>query len=230
MGVSAALAFVLGGVPIAQHPSTSAQSRRGWMWVAWAAMAVAVLTKGLIGIVRPSLAMIVYTLVARDFGVWRRLHLVSGLLILLAIATPWFVLASKRNPEFLNFFFIHEHFQRYLSTVHPRQGGWWHLMPIALVGFLPWLPLSQAMVSAARTEHRGVGFQPMLLLVVWAASIFVFLSASSSKLPGVLLACALLAMPIVARLGNPTIPNALFRAFHGARTRAKPRAASYAPI
>ncbi|MDQ6638510.1 MAG: glycosyltransferase family 39 protein, partial [Pseudomonadota bacterium] len=187
MGVSGALAFVLAGVLIAQHPSASLPERRRWMWVAWAAMGVAVLTKGLIGIVLPGLVLVVYTVSARDFGLWRRLHVASGLLVLLAITEPWFVLVAQRNPEFLNFFFVHEHLQRFLSTVHHREGAWWYFIPIGLAGFLPWLPLSSVLPSVVRGERRGSGFRPVLLLVVWAASIFVFFSFSSSKLPGYIL-------------------------------------------
>src|SRR5450755_380278 len=62
MGVSAALACVLAGFLMAHHPSASPAATRNWMWFAWAAMAVAVLTKGLIGIVLPAIVLVVYTL------------------------------------------------------------------------------------------------------------------------------------------------------------------------
>ena len=45
------------------------------MLVAWAAMALAMLSKGLIGLVLPGGALVVYTLLQRDFALWRRLHL-----------------------------------------------------------------------------------------------------------------------------------------------------------
>ncbi len=184
MGLSGALTCVLAAVLIAQHPATSSDERRRWMWLAWAAMAVAVLTKGLIGVVLPGMVLIVYSAVARDFAVWRRIHIVSGALIMFALATPWFVLISLRNPEFARFFFIHEHFQRYLTTVHHRDAPWWYFLPQLLVGFLPWIGLSRGMVAAVRDDTRGGGFRPMILLAAWALTIFLFFSFSSSKLPG----------------------------------------------
>ncbi len=187
MGVSGALACVLAAVLIAQHPDATPAARRGWMLFAWAAMAVAVLTKGLIGIALPGLVLVIYTLMTRDFALWRRLHIVSGALLLLAIAAPWFVLVSVRNPEFARFFFIHEHLQRYLSTVHHRSGPWWYFLPQLIVGFLPWLGLSWSMAKIVRDDARPPGFRPALLLGVWATAIFVFFSASSSKLPGYVL-------------------------------------------
>jgi 4-amino-4-deoxy-L-arabinose transferase-like glycosyltransferase len=186
MGVSAALACVLAALVIAQHPEASGQERQRWMWLAWAAMAVAVLTKGLIGIVLPGLALVVYTLVSRQWALWTRLHLVSGTLIFLALAAPWFIVVSLRNPEFPQFFFIHEHWDRYTSTVHSRSAPAWYFLPQWLAGFLPWLPLLPGMVGLLRREAAS-GFRPLLFCAVWALAIFAFFSASGSKLPGYIL-------------------------------------------
>lgn len=189
MGVSGALAFVLAGVLMAQHPAATPAERRNWMLAAWAAMAVAVLTKGLIGIALPGLVLVVYSLVARDLALWKRLHIVPGALLFLAIAAPWFVLVSQRNPAFLQFFFVHEHFQRFLTTTHHRTGPPWYFVPILLGGFLPWLGLGWRMVTQKGAERReAVGaLRPRLLLATWAVTIFVFFSLSSSKLPGYVL-------------------------------------------
>ncbi len=207
MGVSGALACVLASVLMAQHPSATPAARRLWMWFAWGSMAIAVLTKGLIGIALPGLVLVVYTAVARDFAIWRRIHLASGALLMLVVAAPWFVLISSRNPEFLRFFFIHEHFQRYLSTVHLRDGPWWYFIPLVVGGFLPWIALFPRMAAAVRGESRSAGFRPVLLLAIWAGAIFLFFSASSSKLPGYILpvfpALAVLAAVALDRL-TPT--------------------------
>ena len=50
--------------------------------------------------------------------------------LFLAIAAPWFVVVSLRNPEFFDFFFIHEHFTRFLTNEHQREGAWWYFIPI----------------------------------------------------------------------------------------------------
>ena len=184
MGVSAALACVLAAVLVAQHPQASARSRRSWMLAAWAAMGVAVLTKGLIGIVLPGLVLVVYTLLVRDWALWSRLHIVAGTALMLAITAPWFVLVSIRNPEFAQFFFIHEHWQRYTSSVHRRTGALWYFVPQLLLGFLPWIGLAPRLVAQVQRPANADGFRPTVLLAVWAGAIFVFFSLSSSKLPG----------------------------------------------
>ena len=184
MSVSGALAAVLAATLLAQHPQADAAQRRRWMLFAWAAMGVAVLTKGLIGIVLPSLALVTYSLWARDFQIWRRLHILAGTLLMLAITVPWFWLVARRNPEFLHFFFIHEHFERYTSGAHRRGAPFWYFVPQLLGGFLPWLGLWPAIAAQAIRAPKAPGLQPVLLLAAWSVSIFVFFSASGSKLPG----------------------------------------------
>ncbi|HBO78286.1 MAG TPA: 4-amino-4-deoxy-L-arabinose transferase, partial [Cupriavidus sp.] len=91
-------------------------------------------TKGLVGIALPGLVLVVYTLVTRDWGLWRRLHLALGVVVMLVITVPWFYLVSVRNPEFPNFFFIHEHWQRYTSNIHSRSGSVFYFLPLVIGG------------------------------------------------------------------------------------------------
>ncbi len=184
IGVAFALTCAVGAFLMAQHPLASPAQARRWMWFAWAAMGVAVLTKGLIGIVLPGLALVVYSAVARDWALWRRLHIVSGLALFLLVTAPWFVIVSLRNPEFLQFFFIHEHWQRYTSNVHHRTGAWWYFGPQIVVGFLPWLGLLPRIARVVARDPREHVFRPALFLAVWVVVPLVFFSASSSKLPG----------------------------------------------
>lgn len=209
ISVGGALACVLAAVMLAQHPASSAPARRGWMVTAWVAMGVAVLTKGLIGVVLPGLVLVVYTLAARDLGLWRQLHAVPGALAFLAITAPWFVLVARRNPEFNAYFFIHEHWTRYTSTVHDRTGPIWYYVPLLLAGFLPWLGLAAGMGRHIRGEARATKpgsatLRPAMLLATWAAAIVVFFSLSGSKLPGYVVpvfpALALLAAPVLDKL------------------------------
>ena len=216
LSLSAALTAVLSAVLMAQHPEADRRARRRWMWLAWAGIAVAVLTKGLIGIVLPALALAVYLAWTRDFALLRRLHAPSGALLALAIALPWFWLVQQRNPEFAHFFFLHEHFERYTSTIHSRAGPWWYFVPLLLLAFLPWTGLWPRLVRQVRGAPRGPGLQADRLLAAWALAIFVFFSLSGSKLPLYILplvpALALLAAPVLAELGERAWSNQLIGA------------------
>jgi 4-amino-4-deoxy-L-arabinose transferase-like glycosyltransferase len=155
-----------------------AAALRRWLWF-WAACALAVLAKGLIGIVLPIGAMALYILVKRDWPLIRELRLVAGGLLFLAIAVPWFVAVSAANPEFAHFFFVQEHFQRYLTEMHQRAHPDWYFIPVLAAGMAPWLvPLVLAPLRAIRERSDAE-----LLLWCWALVVFAFFSLSSSKLP-----------------------------------------------
>ena len=186
MGLAAMMTLALCALLLAQRPAASPAARRNWMLVCWAGMALAVMTKGLVGIVLPGLVLVAYTLLAGDRAIWTRLHLRAGLALFLLIAVPWFVVASIRNPEFPYFFFIREHVLRYATNVHAREKAWYYFVPLLLAGVLPWLA---ALPGALRLglRERGTGFRPHMLLLVWTGVIFVFFSLSRAKLPAYIL-------------------------------------------
>ncbi|MGB6056501.1 MAG: glycosyltransferase family 39 protein [Burkholderiaceae bacterium] len=187
MGLAGMMALALCGLLLGQNPAASNGERRWWMLACWAGMALAVMSKGLIGVVLPGAVLVLYTLFARDWSIWKRLHLVPGVLLFLAITVPWFVLVSMRNPEFLQFFFIHEHFQRFTSKIHHRAGPWYYFIPILLLGILPWLGMLAQSLWQGRRDAQATGFQPKKLLLTWSVFIFIFFSVSGSKLPSYIL-------------------------------------------
>ncbi|MDD2702047.1 MAG: glycosyltransferase family 39 protein [Sideroxydans sp.] len=188
MGVTFFISLGIFSLLLAQQESAIAL-RRNWMMLAWAAMALAVLSKGLMGLILPGAALFLYSLFNRDTVVWLRMHWFSGLLVFFAVAAPWFVLVMQANPEFFQFFFIHEHFERFLTKVHDRYQPWHYFVPILLFGMLPWtLLMFDSLLrtwrdSAAQARH----FSPERFLLVWVVFVYVFFSVSSSKLPSYLL-------------------------------------------
>jgi len=183
MGLAATATLSLCALMLAQRPGLNAGAVRAWMWLCWLGMGLAVLSKGLIGIAIPGAVLVIYSLVARDWALWRRLYLVSGLLIFLAVTTPWFILVQMRNPEFFDFFFINEHFRRFLRPDHHRPGALYYFVPVLLIGLLPWVSiLGQSIWQAIRLPRQTNRFSPVILLCVWSVFIFVFYSVSKSKL------------------------------------------------
>lgn len=180
-GLCAALTLVLCAVLLAHREREQGRSARGWMLAAWAGMGAAVLSKGLVGVVIPGAVLFLHSVWRLDFSGWRPLQWVRGPLLLALITAPWFLAASARHPDFAHFFFIHEHFERYLQPGHRREGAPWYFVPHLLVGFLPWTGALPWLLRAHRTDFT------LSWLWVWAVFIFVFFSASSSKLPSYIL-------------------------------------------
>jgi len=185
---AAVLAFTL-----AQIAPPGAPEERRWMLAAWALAALAVLSKGIVVGVLAGSALVLYTLLERDAQVWRRLHWGAGLALFALITVPWFLLVSLRNPSFPGFFFVHEHFTRFLTTVHQRVEPWWYFLPLLLLAVLPWLvPLVRAARAAwsdpglspavVEAPVAGTRFRPRRFLLIYAAVVFLFFSASGSKL------------------------------------------------
>jgi 4-amino-4-deoxy-L-arabinose transferase-like glycosyltransferase len=180
------MTVALCGLLLAQRDDATPRERRNWMLACWAGMALAVLSKGLIGIVLPGGVLVLYTLAARDWTLWRRLELLRGPLLFACIAVPWFVLVGLRNPEQPHFFFVHEHFDRFLLKEHHREAAWWIFLALLAAGSIPWLGVLVQSLCAARKREAG-RFQPRLLLLIWVVFIIAFFSKSSSKLPGYIL-------------------------------------------
>jgi 4-amino-4-deoxy-L-arabinose transferase-like glycosyltransferase len=204
MGLTCWMTLTLAGFLFAERPEATKGERFAGMHAAWAGMALAMLSKGLIGIVLPGGVLFFYSLWQRDLRLWDRLHVGTGLLLFFAIVTPWFVWVQARNPEFGEFFFFHEHLARWVSTTHRREGAWWYFIPILLGGLAPWtllfLSRLRHMWSVVATPRP---FHPERLLVVWCVFIFLFFSASGSKLPSYIIpifpALALLMAPSVVQ-------------------------------
>jgi 4-amino-4-deoxy-L-arabinose transferase-like glycosyltransferase len=182
MGLSSFLVAALCSLLLAQT-SHNKNDCRNWMWACWIFMALATLSKGVIGVAIPAMVFIAYSISTWDWKIWTRLRLFSGSILFLAITAPWFVFVAQRNPEFLEFFFIHEHLQRFTQDDHSRTGPIYYFVPLLLIGLLPWLLQAPGAIAQAWSERRRQ-FSAGWLLICWFAVIFAFFSMSHSKLPG----------------------------------------------
>ena len=179
-----------------------------WMILAWVATALGVLTKGLVAAAIPAAVLIFYSAYSRDLTPWRRLHIAWGLPLFLCITVPWHWLAQRRLPDFLQFFFVHEHLARYLTPIADRQEPWWFFGPVLLVGSMPWT-LSALRVLAVGWRRSGAGapgeFQPTVFLWIWVVFIGVFFSLSDSKLMPYILPVMPAAALLIAGLPAQTL-------------------------
>jgi 4-amino-4-deoxy-L-arabinose transferase-like glycosyltransferase len=179
--------------------ATALEDRVAWRWyAAYASMALAVLTKGLLVLVVVGGAAFLYIAISSEWRRWREFRLFTGLLLFLVIAAPWHILAGIRNPHFFWFYFVNEHFMRFLGKRIPKDYNkqtnslYWTLH---LVWLFPWslyLPVALrrpvANWIARRKQTQPAPAQPLnfrsrtqLLCLLWAGVTLVFFSFSTNQ-------------------------------------------------
>src|ERR1019366_5371989 len=165
-------------------------------WGFAATCALNVLTKGLIGLVFPAGAIGLYLLLTGNLRHLLKLRLVSSTLVFLAIAAPWHILAELRNPAqghvrgFLWFYFVNEHFLRFLNKRVPRDYDtvplvlFWALLVLWLLPWTVFLPQSLQEVPRRWREFRAQMSRRQrayLLFFVWNLVIVGFFSLSTRQ-------------------------------------------------
>lgn len=173
----------------------------------WAAVALAVLTKGLVALVFFFATTLLYLVLSGEWRRWRALRPISGILLLLAIAAPWHILAGLRNTGGVNghgffwFYFINEHVLRFLGKRQPRDYNklpgylYWSLH---LVWLFPWslflpLPILNAVrawrdrrqprsaTSRLDAFYGELATRTRRLLTIYVVFVLVFFSLSTNQ-------------------------------------------------
>jgi 4-amino-4-deoxy-L-arabinose transferase-like glycosyltransferase len=164
-------------------------------WSCWgfaACCALNVLTKGLIGLVFPFATIGLYLLLTGRLRHLLRIRVLSSALVFLAIAAPWHILAGLRNPTqgnvrgFFWFYFVNEHFLRYLNKRVPRDYDTVPLLlfwGLVLVWLFPWsvfLPQALAQVPLFRLRSWSDSAAGRARVVFFLGAFFVVLFFSFS--------------------------------------------------
>jgi len=162
-----------------------------WRWYAgYACVALAVLAKGLIGVIFVGAIMFMFVALTGDWRRWREFRLFSGILLFLLIAAPWHLLAGHRNKGFFWFYFVNEHFLRFLGRRYPKDYSklpaylYWTLHLAWLFPWSMYFPLVlkdswqklRSTVSIARFDARS-----RLLFWLWAGIILAFFAFSTNQ-------------------------------------------------
>ena len=152
------------------------------------AAAGAFLTKGLVAVVLPAAILLLWCFMTGRVRALLLLGLFPAMPVFLAASLPWLFAVETRVPGFLQFFFIHEHFQRFATAQAGRPGPAYYFVGVFAAGFLPALPFfalglrGLGRLSRWKDEHPDA-----LFFALWFAVVFVFFSVSRSKLPPYLL-------------------------------------------
>jgi 4-amino-4-deoxy-L-arabinose transferase-like glycosyltransferase len=177
-----------------QHPTA-------WAMAMWAAIGTGLLLKGLIAAAFPVAAGLIYLAITRQLFVrktWQRIRPFTGAVLALAMAAPWHVLATIRNPPYFDFtmhsekgsyhgffwfYFINEHLLRFLNLRYPRDYNTvprWLFWGFHLLWFFPW---SVYLPAAVKLRYRGGdrAGRTRLLCLCWAGFILTFFTFSTTQ-------------------------------------------------
>ena len=189
--------------------------RKRWYLLFYFASALAVLTKGLVGVFLPGLVILVYILVTREWRLFVEPLYLPGLLLFFAAGVPWFWAVCRENPDFFRFFFVQEHFLRYTTKMHGRYEPFWYFLPLLPAGLAPWtafLPALLSRRSVVRAPRCGSERCANIYLLLWAGLILLFFSMSDSKLIPYIVPC----LPPLALLIGADIDRMIAeRRWHG---------------
>ena len=164
------------------------------LWLArlgFVACALGMLSKGLIGIALPGLVILVWLIWTQQLKKVLYLPWLSGLALFALVALPWFVLAQQIYPEFFNYMFVGQQFNRYTAAVYNNPQPWWFYLLALTLLFFPWLffALKQVRLVTATTLASDVAMTAPWWKLCWAwlMAILVFFSVPNSKLVGYIL-------------------------------------------
>lgn len=183
------------------------RNKKYWWFAFYLFVAFGFLAKGLLALAIPAVIVFTYNLITRTLkDIFRPLNLLPGLIVFLAIITPWHVLMyQKYGYLFVKDYFILHHFARFInSETIGRERPIWYFIPVFLLGFMPWALLFVAFLTdvfkkvVARfkriegsIKNKMMGLfemknneQKLLAFFLIAfVIIFVIFSSSSTKLP-----------------------------------------------
>jgi 4-amino-4-deoxy-L-arabinose transferase-like glycosyltransferase len=169
-------------------------SPRAGYWGSAAMIALAVLTRSLIGIVFPIAILFFFLLSTDGLKKWRKLPLISSAVVFLVVALPWHIAAVFSGRGFFGgffwFYFINEQIFRALGWRYPTD---YEAVPLFLwlaehvVWFFPWIVFLPAAIHKIPRFRKWRGSldesgEALVLLTVWAVFILLFFSWTKSRM------------------------------------------------
>jgi 4-amino-4-deoxy-L-arabinose transferase-like glycosyltransferase len=185
------------------------EKSRRYLLFFYGGMALATLSKGLIGIVLPGGIVFWYIVLTRRWRLILDALYGPGIALFCLLTVPWFWTVCRVNDDFFYFFFVQEHFLRYTTSIHDRYQPFWFFIPVLAAGLIPWTGLLPDMFRTIRAEVDNGGTEQSegrsfeFFLGVWFTVPFIFFSLSNSKLLPYIVPC----LPPLAILGGRVLSS-----------------------
>lgn len=173
----------------ARSDYSKAQAR--WYLAFYILMALAVLTKGPVGLVLPGLIIGIFLIyMGNAKTVLQEMQLLRGVLLFLVLTLPWYALVIQANGEaYINSFFGYHNLERFSHVVNNHRAPWWFFFVVVPLSFAPWsayLPVAIARLQFWRINHWRKQPRPDhlgIFALIWFFVIFSFFTIAATKLP-----------------------------------------------
>lgn len=155
-----------------------------WYWGFWCASALAVLTKGAIGLLFPVAVSTLFMAASGNRHRIKALFRPAFIVVFFAITVPWFAAQFYVNGwDFFNAFIVKHHIQRYSEVISSHSGPFYYYIGVLLISFFPWVAFLPAAVYRGFKERLTPGSGLYLLTAIWFLFVLVFFSIAKTKLP-----------------------------------------------
>ncbi|MBD2594754.1 glycosyltransferase family 39 protein [Nostoc spongiaeforme FACHB-130] len=186
-----------------------------WYLACYVLIAGAILTKGPVGIVLPGIVIVAFLLYLGKFReVMREMRPLLGLLIIFALAVPWYALVIWRNGwNYINSFFGYHNIDRFTEVVNGHSAPWYFYFLVVLLGFAPYsvyLPAAFARLKIwqrSQWQSQERSQQLSLFAGIWFLGVFVFFTIAVTKLPSYVLPLMPAAAILVALFWSDCFPT-----------------------
>jgi 4-amino-4-deoxy-L-arabinose transferase-like glycosyltransferase len=166
---------------LAIETAETAAKGLGWTTLAWAAMALGVLTKG-------PVALAVPLMVAVPFAIWRRTWRAIldplSVLVFAALVAPWVFAVLRQVPDFLHYVLVTETARRLTTGELQRTGPIWYFLAVLPAAALPWFIVAAGSWRSLRWRDRYGNMDGRIVyLLLWIVVPLIFFTLSQSKRP-----------------------------------------------
>ena len=206
--IDVVLTFFMTATMASFYRAHLADKKRGWVALVAVSAALGVLAKGPVALVLPGLVALVFLLWRRDWATLGALVRPLPIALFALIVVPWFVAVAQANPDFLHFFFVREHLERFTANVGHPEGPFFYI-PVLLLGPLPWtaVAIGLACTREGRRAFTEIPREARSYLLLWSGLIIAFFTLASSKLATYILP----ALPPLALVAGSWLDRALER-------------------
>lgn len=161
---------------------SKADGTKNWYLLMYASLGLAVLTKGPVGLLLPSLVMLLFIGVKGKWAELKEMSILRGMLLFSIISLPWYIgMYAAHGTEFLNTFLGIHNYLRATVSEHPKDNVSYYYIAVFILSMFPWSFLTVKALVEVYKERRHKVSPVVTFCLIWALTYFSFYSLMATK-------------------------------------------------